>query len=118
VENGPFTIRVHDHDTPSVWQGTTTFSSRPLPYRKPWGHRYEVTIDACADLGTFIARVGPGNQWADYRAGEARIEIGERYYVDILDRTPTKDPVPTASEMRAAILDALAPHGVTDISFE
>ncbi|AXV10017.1 hypothetical protein DVS28_b0247 (plasmid) [Euzebya pacifica] len=123
VDNGPFWIRVMDHEggepngAANVFEGHTTFTATPLPYRKAWGHRYEVTIDACPWLNPFLARVGPGSMFTEYRDGQDTIEVGERYYVELLDRKGTKDTVPTASELEAAILKGLAPHGITAITF-
>ena len=123
VDDGPFWIRVMDHEkggptgAGNAFEGHTTFTATPMPYRKAWGHRYEVTIDACPWLPPFLARVGPGNQFTEYRAGGDTIELGERFYVDLLDRKGTKDTVPTASELHAAIIEGLAPHGITEITF-
>lgn len=124
VDDGEFWIRVMDHEkggphgAGNVFEGHTTFTARPLPYRKAWGHRYEVTVDACRWLGPFLARVGPGSLHTEYRAGEDCIEVGERFCVELLDRKGPKDAVPTATELEAAVLEALAPHGITSITFE
>ena len=125
VDDGPFLIRVLDHEAgPAngagiVYEGPSTFTARPAPYRKQWGHRYIVTVDAVPFLHDIVARVGPGGGvHVDYVAGGNCIEAGERYWIELVDRMPTKDPVPTASELHRHILDALAPFGVTEIRFE
>ena len=123
VDHGPFWIRVMDHDAGgkygagNVFEGWSTFTARPMPYRKAWGHRYHLIVDACPFLTDIVARVGPGKSHADYVAGADTIEAGERYYVELLDRTGPKDPVPTASELHAAVKDGLAQFGVTRIEF-